>query len=110
MIVIDQVRTHEDTNTGDDTVPPGITGLDWCHLVSTVSLLELEAFLTLNLLTLGVLIENVRTPLLGSRCTYIGLDAAACAAAIAAGAVPNRQPYVATHSFDAQTEAPFYEP
>lgn len=109
-IWIDQIVTHSSSGTGDDTVPPGITGLDWCHLISTVSLLELEAFVTLNLLSLGVVVANVRTPLLGSRSTYIGLDATQRVAAIAAGASPQRVPTVATGSFDAVSSAPYYEP
>lgn len=109
-IIIDQVRTHEATGTGDDTVPPGIPDLDWCHVVSTTSALELETFLTVNILTIGVAAANIRTPLLGSRCTYVGLGAAAHNAAVAAGAVPNRLPYVAQHSFDHAAEAPWYEP
>lgn len=110
MITIDQVRTHEDTGTGDDTVPTGITGLDWCHLISTSSIVELEGFITLNLLTLGVLIANIRTPALGSQSTYVGMTQAQHDAAVLAGAVPNRQTYVQSHSFDAQTSSPYYEP
>ncbi|HSR79114.1 MAG TPA: hypothetical protein VLN57_21250 [Xanthobacteraceae bacterium] len=111
MIIIDQIFTHGSGGTGDDTVPPGITGLDWCHLVSTTSLVELTAFLTLNLLTIGQPITNVRTPLLGSEQTYAGLDATMRAAAITAGASPNRIPYVRSNGFDAPASGPpYWEP
>ncbi len=110
MIICDQVITHLPTGTGDDTVPPGITGLDWCHLVSTESLLELEAFLTTNILTVQCPPTNVRTPILGSRSTYAGLSEQQRAAAIVAGAVPRRTPAVMTGSFDAQSTPPHFEP
>lgn len=109
-IIIDQVRTHDSGGTGDDTVPPGIVDLDWCHLVSTVSQADLESFLTANAGTIACPTTNIRTPLLGAMSTYVGLTAAQHDAAVAAGAVPNRQPYVGTHGFDAQQHAPFYEP
>lgn len=118
-VIIDQVRTHDGSNTGDETTPTGITGLDWCHLVSgaglgeppgTGSLLELTTFLTTNLLTIGCAPTNVRTPLLGSVSTYAGLTAAQRTAAITAGAVPNRQVYVETKGFDSVATSPHYEP
>lgn len=100
-IYVDDVTTHGTSNTGNDTVPPGITGLDWCHIISDTSLLELDTFLTANLLTIGQPATNVRTPLLGSNMTYAGLDAAQRTAAIAAGATAQGRLYVLSHSFDA---------
>lgn len=100
-IYVDPVRTHDSDNTGNDTVPPGISGLDWCHCISDTSLIELEAFLTTNILTIGQLATNVRTPLLGSNITYVGFDATMRAAAVAAGAIEQGKPYVLSHSFDA---------
>lgn len=72
------------TRTG--TPPPGITGTDWCYMVSDSSLLDLTGFLTTNLPTIGQAPTNVRTPAVGSVLTYVGLDATMRAAAIAAGA------------------------
>lgn len=100
-IFVDPIATHGDDNTGNDTVPPGITGLDWCHIISDTSLVELEGFLTTNLLTVGQPATNVRTPLLGSNMTYAGLDDTMRTAAIAAGATAQGRPYVLSHSFDA---------
>lgn len=114
-IIIDQIKTHGTGGTGDDTVPPGITGLDWCHICSgaapgeppgTGSLLELETFLT----GIGFDISNIRTPILGSFVTYAGLNAAQHAAAIAAGAQPERQPYMIPHCFDYDGINTTYEP
>lgn len=85
-ILVDPVITHGTSNTGNDTVPPGISGLDWCHVVSDTSLTELTAWLTLNILTVGCLATNVRTPLLGSHVTYAGLTQDQRDAAVAAGA------------------------
>lgn len=107
MIIIDQVKTHGVSNTGDDTVPPGIVGLDWCHVCSgagpgdplgTGSLLELQTFLT----GLGVSTANIRTPgdPAPSNVTYAGLDATQRTAAITAGALPQRQQYMIPHCFD----------
>lgn len=111
-IIIDQVKTHSSTPpiNGDDTVPPGITGLDWCHICSDTSLLELTTFLTLNILTIGCLATNVRTPLLGSFVTYAGLTATQRGAAIAAGASPQRQQYMIPHCFDYNGIDTTYEP
>lgn len=100
-IFVDPIATHGTSNTGNDTVPPGITGLDWCHCISDTSLADLDAFLTLNVLTIGQPATNVRTPLLGSNMTYVGLDAAMRDAAIAAGATAQGRPWVLSHSFDA---------
>lgn len=80
---VDGVQTHDP----ESFHPPGITGDDWCHLVSSVSLLDLETFLTLNILTIGASPTNIRTPLLGSNCTYIALTQAQHDAARAAGAI-----------------------
>lgn len=111
-IIIDQVKTHDLTPpvSGDNTVPPGITGTDWCHICSDTSLLDLTTFLTVNLLTIGCSPTNVRTPLLGSNVTYAGLNATQRAAAIAAGASPQRQTYVIANVFDAQSPPGTYEP
>lgn len=76
------------THLPADYHPPGITGDDWCHCVSSVSLLDLTGFLTANTLTIGALSTNIRTPLLGSNVTYIALDATQRAGAITAGASP----------------------
>lgn len=100
-IYVDDVTTHGTSGTGNDTVPPGISGLDWCHVISDASLLELDTFLTTNVLTIGCLATNVRTPLLGSNITYAGLTDAQRTAAIAAGASAAGRLYVLSHSFDA---------
>lgn len=116
-ILIDQVREHEATNTGDDTVPPGITGLAWCHVASgaapgeppgTGSLAELQAFLT----GLGFDIALIRTPqdTPPSNVTYAGMSLDQRTAAIAAGAAPERQTYIIGHVFDAQDPPTTYEP
>lgn len=110
MIIIDQVVTHGTGGTGNDTVPTGVTGLDWCHITSDTSLLELTTFLTLNILTIGCLATNVRTPLLGSNMTYAGLVSAQRTAAITAGASPQRASYVVDHTFDTPGPGSTYEP
>lgn len=114
MIIIDQVVQHVSGShvpgSGDDTVPPGITGDSWCHLVSTTSLVELETFLTTNILTIACPPTNIRTPLLGSNQTYAGLDATQHTAAVAAGAIPKRQVTTATTGFDSPGTSPYYEP
>src|SRR5882672_10147164 len=69
----------------DTPRPPGFTGDGWAHLVSDVSLVDLEAFLTLNVLTIGTVV--LRTPLLGSNVTYAVLTEAQRTAAVTAGAV-----------------------
>lgn len=110
-VYIDQPFTHGSGGTGDDTVPPGVTGLTWCHVVSTVSLAELLGFVTANILTIGALPADIRTPLLGSLQTYIGLDPTMCAAAVAAGATPMRIQTVRISGFDSPGgTGPFYEP
>ena len=108
-IFVDPVITHGTDNLGNDTVPPGITGLDWCHIVSDTSLLELTTFLTANLLTIGQPATNVRTPLLGSLITYAGLTQAMHDAAIAAGATEQNKRYVVAHAFDSNGGS-VYEP
>lgn len=110
MILIDQVVTHGSGGTGNDTVPPGISGLDWCHIVSDTSLLELTTFLTVNILTIGCAPTNVRTPLLGSNMTYAGLTASQRTAAITAGASPQRPMYLVDHCFDSPGSGSTYEP
>lgn len=111
-LFIDSVLTHGSSGTGDDTVPPGIAGLDWCHLVSDASAVELISFLTLNILTIGSPPTNIRTPALGALQTYVGLSVTQRTAAITAGATPGRNPTVATKSFDTTgaTAPPQYEP
>lgn len=74
------------TYLSTDYHPPGITGDEFCHCVSSVSHLDLTAFLTANMLTIGASPTNIRTPALGSLVTYIALTAAQRTAAIAAGA------------------------
>ncbi len=108
-ILIDPVATHGTSGVGNDTVPPGIGGLDWCHAVSDQSLLELDAFLTLNLLTIGCSPTNVRTPLLGSLVTYVGLTAAQYTAAVAAGATAVTRKACIANAFDAGSNST-YEP
>ena len=108
-ILIDPVITHGSSNTGNDTVPPGITGLDWCHIVSDTSLLDLTSFLTLNLLTIACPVANVRTPLLGSNITYAGLDQTQYNAAITAGATAVNKRVCVSHAFDSNGQA-LYEP
>lgn len=78
------VSTHAST----DFHPPGIPedSLDWCHLVSNVSHLDLLSFLSANADTIGTRLENVRTPANGSTVTYCALTADQRDAAIAAGA------------------------
>lgn len=114
MIFIDQIVEHATGShthgSGDDTAPAGITGDSWCHVVSTTSLTELQTFLTSNLSTIQCPPENIRTPSLGSRQTYAGLNNTQRTAAIAAGAVPKRQVTTATAGFDSPDTAPFYEP
>lgn len=109
-IFIDQIMTHGNSNTGDDTVPPGISGLDWCHMVSTVSLAELTTFLTVNLITVQCPPSNVRIPLLGSNMTYVGLDTNQRDAAIAAGASPQRRQTLVAACFDSPGPGSTYEP
>jgi len=108
-IFIDQMVVHV-VGSGDDTRPPGITGDSWCHAVSTTDLLELELFLTTNAATILCPPTNIRTPLLGSRQTYVGLNQVQLAAAIAAGASPRRQITTATSGFDSPGTTPYYEP
>jgi len=116
-ILIDQVREHEATNTGDDTRPPGITGQEWCHVASgaapgdppgTGSLAELQGFLT----GLGFDIANIRTPqdTPPSNVTYAGLTEDQRTAAISAGARAQRQTFIIGHVFDAQSPPTTYEP
>ncbi len=64
-------------------------------------MLELDAFLTTDILTIGCLATNVRMPLLGSNMTYAGLSSAQRTAAVTAGANPAGRLYVLSHSFDA---------
>lgn len=100
-IFVDNVTTHGDSNQGNDFVPPGISGLDWGHIISDTSLLDLDTFLTTNLLTVGQPATNVRTPALGSNMTYAGITDAMRTAALAAGATAQGRVWVLSHSFDA---------
>jgi len=108
-LFIDQITTHGAGGTGDDTVPSGISGLDWCHLVSNASQSELETFLTTNSIAQAA---DVRTPALGSLQTYIGLDATQRAAAITAGAAPLPTFRLPSKSFDSphSSAPPYWEP
>lgn len=107
-IWVDPVTTHDIDNTGNDTVPPGISGLDWCHCVSDTSLAELEDFLDANP-GIGQSSANVRTPAIGSLITYAGLDQAMHDAAIAAGASERNKRFVVSHAFDSDGQS-VYEP
>lgn len=121
MILVDPAITHGDTNLGNDTVPPGITGLDWRHLVSDTSLQELTDFLDAHS-EIGQPSTNVRQksttmgpngtdPITdgGSLITYAGLDATMRDAAIAAGATANNKRFVVSHAFDSAGQS-VYEP
>lgn len=115
-IIIDQILDHPDatsTTTGADYIPPGVTGTEWCHMVSTVSYDELATFLTdhADAIT-GASVSNIRRPIDGSFVTYIGLMPAQRDQAIGVGAVPRKADYVLSHAFDFDTETPpgTYEP
>lgn len=101
---LDSITTHGTSNTGNDTVPPGITGLDWAHLISDKDAAELEGFLD-NHPEIGQPSSNIRTPP-GSDITYVGLDptmrdsAVAAIAADAASACQKGRLFVLSHSFD----------
>lgn len=115
MILIDQITDHDGSNTGNNTVPPGVVGSLWCHLVSTESLEELQGFLALNFSTIGQSFENIRQPNinqpeLGSLMTYAGLMPDQRDAAIDAGASPNRAPTVSGRAFDSLGFGSAYEP
>jgi hypothetical protein len=109
IYVDETVVTHRSTNDGNNTVPPGITGLVWARAVSTVDLAELEAFLTANILTIGQPATNIRTPALGSLITYVGLDATMRTAVVAAGATEDSWPNVRDQAFDVNGHTT-YEP
>ncbi len=111
-IYIDSVLTHGSSGTGDDTVPPGVAGLDWCHMVSDSSMVELMTFLTVNVLTIGAISAFIRTPALGALQTYIGLNVTQRTAAITAGATPARNSGMTQKSFDSphSSSPPYWEP
>lgn len=112
-IFIDQITTHDGSNTGDNTVPPGITDQDWCHLVSDVSAADLLGWLTANFLTVQKDPLEMRTPELGSLQTYAGLNADQRDQAILAGAHPGRVVTVRIIGFDSPGgpgPGPFWEP
>jgi hypothetical protein len=111
-IVIDQIVLHDDSNVQNNTIPPGVDGLLWCHMVGTASYEDLAAFLDSNP-SIGQPSSNIRRPIDGSFVTYVGLTPDMRDAAIAAGASPQRVSYVFTHAFDyaGQDPAPTtYEP
>lgn len=108
-IYVDSIVTHDTDNSGNDTVPPGISGQDWCHIVSDSSFFELFGFLTFFVLSIGQSPTNIRTPLLGSLITYAGLNADMRAAAVAAGAIEKGRLFVVSHSFDSG-DSSLYEP
>jgi len=107
-LYVDNITTHGDDNTGNNTVPPGITGLDWCHLISDTEG-QIESFLDAHP-EIGQPSSNVRTPP-DSNITYAGLDAtmrdaavaavAADAAELAAENCQRGRLFVLAHSFDA---------
>lgn len=114
-LFIDNITTHGDSNTGNDTVPPGITGSDWCHMVTDNAdqgALEIEAFLDAHP-EIGQSSTNIRRKTVndgldgGSLITYVGLDptmrdaAVAAIAADAAAACQKGRLFVLSHSFDA---------
>jgi hypothetical protein len=116
-IKIDQIVNHpgaNNTTTGNDYQPPGITGEDWCHCVSTVSYEELRDFFDNNLETIGVLSSRIRRPIDGSFVTYIGLNADErdLVIGVAGPTTPGRQPTVFHSAFDYDTNSPpaTYEP
>ena len=111
-IFIDSIVTHGSGGTGDDTVPPGISSLDWCHCISDTSMLDLITFLTTNVLTIGALATQIRTPALGALQTYIGLNVSQRMAAIVVGAAPSRNAHVTQVSFDSphSSSPPYWEP
>jgi len=108
-ILIDPVTTHDDSNTGNNTVPPGITGLDWCHAVSDVDGDELTGFVFNHQDTIAADPNNVRTPAKGSLVTYIGLTQEQHDAAVAAGAIPGSFRKVIANAFDSGDNS-LYEP
>lgn len=112
-IHVDPIATHDDTDNGNSTIPPGITGLDWCHCISDTSLDELTAFVTDNQGTIGADPANIRTPQDASPsvCTYIGLTLDQRVAAIAAGAIPGNMKHVRAIDFDGgDGSTSLYEP
>ncbi len=110
-IFVDQIDTHDTDNTGDDTVPPGITGQEWAHAVSTENEAELLGFLVRCQIKGGPDPANMRTPALGALQTYVGLDASMLAVLVANGARRNRTTTVETVGFDSPGgSGPFYEP
>lgn len=111
-IIIDQIVLHDDSNVQNNTVPPGVDGLQWCHLVSTTDFEAIEAFLDANP-SIGQPSANIRRPIDGSFVTYAGLTPAQRDEALLAGASPQRVPFTFTHAFDylGQDPAPAtYEP
>lgn len=107
-LYVDEVTTHNEGGGGNDTVPPGITGLDWCHLISDASKFELDGFIV-DTPDMAQDLGNVRTPDLGANMTYVGLSADQRDAALAGGATAANRRFVLSHSFD-QTGAGTFEP
>lgn len=114
MIIIDQIAHHDqsESTSGNNQIPPGVSGEDWCHLVSTTSYDELATFLSANVGSIGALTTNIRRPVDGSFVTYIGLTPDQRDQAIFCGASPQRVTYVFSHVFDYDTNSPpaTYEP
>jgi hypothetical protein len=109
-IFLDNNVTHGETDIGGNTTtPPGITGPDWCHAISDVSLQELTDFLDGNP-GIGQVSTNIRTPDLGSQITYVGLDPDMRDAAVLAGATAMGRVWTLSHSFDADASKGAYEP
>lgn len=113
-IIIDQITTHNDSNLQNNYVPPGVSGLQWCHCVSTVSFDELKAFLDDNVETIGVLSSRIRRPIDGSFVTYIGLmpDERDLVIGVAGPSTPQRVTTTFRGAFDYDTNSPpaTYEP
>lgn len=114
-IYIDQIVDHvgaTSTSTGNDYIPPGVSGTLWCHMVSTESYDELATFLTDNVNTIGALYTNIRRPIDGSFVTYIGLMPDQRDQAIFVGAMPMRTTTTFRSAFDYDTNSPpaTYEP
>lgn len=116
-IKVDQIVDHpgaDNTTTGNDYVPPGVSGTAWCHCISTVSYDELKAFFDDNLATIGVLSSRIRRPIDGSFVTYIGLmsDERDLVIGVAGPSTPGRTTTVFHSAFDYDTNSPpaTYEP
>lgn len=116
MIIVDQIAHHDQSisDSGNNQIPPGVSGEDWCHCVSTASYEELKAFFEDNVATIGVLSSRIRRPIDGSFVTYIGLmpDERDLVIGVNGPTTPQRVPFVFQHAFDYDTNSPpaTYEP